>query len=286
METTPTDKVFFITGCSSGLGRALAQRVLARGGKVAATARHVKDIHDLVEGDPTHAECIELEVTNPTQCQQAIEAAKNRFGRIDVVVNNAGFGMAGALEELSMEEIRDQYDVNVFGMLNVIKASLPLLRQQRSGHFLNLSSIVGLTAMAGLGIYSSTKFAIEGLSESLADEVRPFGIKVTLIEPGAFRTDFASRSLVRAKRSIAEYAAVHEIMDQLDVHSNDQPGDPHQAADAMIRAVESNNPPMHLLLGPDALKRARDKVDRLTHDFNDWETISAATNFPNVDSKA
>ena len=272
-------RVWFITGTSSGLGRALAQAALARGDRVVATARSTDGIADLQTRFTDHAVALPLDVTDAAQARAAIEAAVRAFGRIDVVVNNAGYGALGALEELSEDELRRQFDTNVFGVLNVTRAALPQLRRQRSGHIVQLSSLSGVVPNAGEGAYAGSKAALEGLSESLAKEVAHLGIRVTIVEPGPFRTDFAGRSLHKAD-PIDDYAetvgAIREFIAQLD---GTQRNDPTRGAEAIIQAVEAESPPLRLALGEDAIEAIRAKLDDQRTELDAWAEVGAATGF-------
>jgi len=219
---------------STGFGRKLAEAVLAKGDRVVATARREETLAGLERQNPSHARAVRLDVTELTQVKAAVKTAIDAFGRIDVLVNNAGYGLMGAVEEVSDAQIRQQFETNLFGLLNVTRAVLPLLRKQRSGHILNVTSVGGQVSFPTFGMYHGTKYAIEGISESLAQEVAPFGIKVTIVEPGGFKTDFASRSLARAER-IAAYQPLYEAL--LKAFENGVYGDPARAADAMIQVV-------------------------------------------------
>ena len=249
-----TDKVWLITGSSTGLGRALAQAVLERGYHLVATARQPEQLKELSDRYPDRVTTIALDVTNAQSIQQAVEAALNAYNRIDVLVNNAGYGTVGAIEEVNDDDIRRQFDTNLFGAINVTRAVLPTLREQRSGHILNISSANGISAFAGVGIYSATKFALEAISEALAQEVKPLGIKVTIIEPGSSRTNFSSRALSTLSHQINDYAQTSgKIVQRLQERDGKQPNDPAKAAAAMIQVVESDNPPLRLALGEDSV---------------------------------
>jgi NAD(P)-dependent dehydrogenase (short-subunit alcohol dehydrogenase family) len=278
-ENTGTSRVWFITGTSSGLGRALAEAALDRGSRVVATARQTERIADLEQRFGDRAITLPLDVTDADQARTAIDAAVRAFGRIDVVVNNAGYGALGALEELSDEELHSQFETNVFGALNVTRAALPQLRRQRSGHIVQLSSLSGVVPNAGEGAYAGSKSALEGLSESLAKEVAHLGIRVTIVEPGPFRTDFAGRSLQKAD-PIDDYAdsvgATRELIAELD---GNQPNDPVRGAEAIIRAIESPNPPLRLPLGEDAIEAIRAKLDQQRDELEAWAEVGAATAF-------
>lgn len=271
-------KIWLITGVSRGLGKALAQAVLDNGDIVIGTTRNGKA--DL-NADANTLKLFELELTDPAQIKQTVEAAYQLHGRLDVIVNNAGYGLLGAIEEASDEDIKRVFDVNFFGVVQVIKAVLPYLRQQRSGHIVNLSSIAGLAPMAGSGLYAAAKCAVEGVSQALAQEVEPLDIQVTLVEPGAFRTDFLTdHSISNSQASIADYLPTSgKAMQHLADINGKQLGNPDLGAQAIIKAVESENPPLHLVLGSDALQRTRAKIQAMTTDLNDWEEVSKSTDF-------
>ena len=275
--------VWFITGCSSGLGRALAGRVLARGHRLVATARRPEVLNDLAAGQPAHCRVLPLDVAVPAQVSATVARAAAAFGRLDVVVNNAGYGLVGAFEELSDEQIARNFETNFFGALRVIRAALPILRAQRHGHFVNLSAAAVIANYAGFSSYGATKWALEGFSESLAAEVRPLGLKVTIVEPGPFRTDFISRSLERAASRIADYdASSGKFLRFLETMSDKQPGDPAKAADAIIAAVESEMPPLRLVLGKYAHDKARKKFMSARRELDAWEGVGLATDFTAV----
>lgn len=278
---TKDKKIWLITGVSRGLGKALAQAVLDQGDIVIGTTRNGKA--DL-NGDANALNLFELELTDPAQIKQTIEGAYQLHGRLDVVVNNAGYGLLGAIEEASDEDIKNTFDVNFFGVVHVIKAVLPYLRQQRSGHIVNISSIAGLAPMAGSGLYAAAKFAVEGVSQSLAQEVAPLGIQVTLVEPGAFRTDFLSdRSIRNSRTSIADYLPTSgKAIQYLADINGKQLGNPDLGAQAIIKAVESEDSPLHLVLGSDALERTRTKIQSMTRNLNAWEAVSKSTDFQDM----
>ena len=273
-----TSRVWFITGASTGFGRKLAEAVLAKGDRVVATARKPESVADLERQDPSRARAVRLDVTDLTQVKAAVQAAIDAFGRIDVLVNNAGYGLLGAVEEVSDAQIRQQFETNLFGLLNVTRAVLPLLRKQRSGHILNVTSVGGQVSFPTFGMYHGTKYAIEGISESLAQEVAPFGIKVTIVEPGGFKTDFATRSLARAER-IAAYQPLYEAL--LKAFESGVHGDPVRAVQAMIQVVEAEQPPLRLALGADALKTIRGKLHSELEEYSRWESVTVATAFEN-----
>ena len=280
-NTSQTGKVWFITGASTGFGRLLAEEVLKAGGKVVATARNLDKVSDLEAKYPQTAKALALDVTNQAQVDAAVEQTVAKFGRVDVLVNNAGYGVAGAIEEVSQAELMPMFETNVFGLLRVTRAFLPQLRRQRSGHILNLSSIGGVVASPGMGYYNATKFAVEGLSESLAGELGPLGIKVTIVEPGPFRTDFLGRSGVVAEKRIADYDTTAANMRKY-VAENDgkQPGDPLRAVHAMMQVVDSPAPPLRLLLGASALQRLRTKLGGWEKEIAEWEQVTVGADFP------
>ncbi|HTD97251.1 MAG TPA: oxidoreductase [Edaphobacter sp.] len=274
-------RVWFITGASTGFGRILAEEVLKSGGSVVATARKLDSIADLEKQYPNQARALALDVTDQAQVDSAVTQSIERFGRVDVLVNNAGYGVAGAIEEASEAEFMPMFETNVFGLLRVTRAFLPQLRKQRSGHILNLSSIGGLVAISGMGYYHATKFAVEGLSEALAAELAPLGIRVTLIEPGPFRTDFLGRSGVVAANRIADYdSTAGNIRTYFSEQNGKQRGDPLRAVHAMIAVVESPNPPLRLLLGAAALQRLRAKLDTWQKEIAAWEPTTVGADFP------
>ena len=274
-------KVWFITGCSTGFGRSLAKEILQLGYKAVVTSRKKEDVADLVASYPETAISLALDVTDKSQIASAVSAAVEHFGRIDVLVNNAGIGYFGAIEESDEEEVRRMFDINVFGLANVSKAVLPIMRKQRSGHILNVASIGGLVSFPAVGFYNATKYAVDGLSESLSKEVAHLGIKVTIIAPSGFRTDWAGRSAKNSDIVIDDYApSAHQNKDSIRGYSGNQPGDPERAAKAIVKAVESANPPLRLLLGAAALKNARIKLDQLKTDFDNWQDTTVGADFP------
>jgi NADP-dependent 3-hydroxy acid dehydrogenase YdfG len=275
------DRTWFITGASTGFGRVLAEEVLKAGGKVVATARNLDKVKDFEARYPQMAKALALDVTDAGQVDSAVTQAFAQFGRVDVLVNNAGYGGAGAIEEVSEAEYMPMFETNVFGLLRVTRAFLPHLRKQRSGHILNLSSIGGVVATPGVGFYNATKFAVEGLSEALAGEVAPLGIRVTIIEPGPFRTDFLGRSGVIAKTRIADYDTTAGNMRKYFAENDGkQKGDPLRAVHAMMQVVESPNPPLRLLLGANALQRLRSKLANWEKQIAAWEQVTLGADFP------
>jgi NADP-dependent 3-hydroxy acid dehydrogenase YdfG len=274
-------RTWFITGASTGFGRMLAEEVLKSGGKVIATARNLDKVTDLEAKYPRAAKALALDVTDAGQVDSAVTQAFVQFGQVDVLVNNAGYGVAGAIEEVSEAEFMPMFETNVFGLLQVTRAFLPHLRKQRSGHILNLSSIGGVVAGPGIGFYNATKFAVEGISEALAAEVAPLGIRVTIIEPGPFRTDFLGRSGVVAKARLADYdSTAGNMRTYFAENDGKQRGDPLRAVQAMIQVVESPNPPLRLLLGASAVQRLRAKLDNWEKEIAVWEKVSVGADFP------
>jgi NAD(P)-dependent dehydrogenase (short-subunit alcohol dehydrogenase family) len=274
-------KVWFITGTSSGFGRALAEEVLAKGERVVATARKPEVLRDLIEQYPETARAVRLDVTNLEEVKSAIREAVREFGRIDVLVNNAGYALVGAIEEAGGEQIKRQFDTNVFGVLNVTREALPILREQQSGHIVNIGSVVGFTAFASFGYYSATKFALEGLSEALAAEVAPHGIKTTIVEPGPFHTGYNSRgALAYGDNLLPEVYPSTEEMTKIFSH-NDSPavGDPVKAVQVIIEAVEAENPPFRLPLGLPAFEGIEAKLERVKQEISVWRERAIKTNF-------
>ncbi|WP_133575072.1 oxidoreductase [Pedobacter metabolipauper] len=275
------DKVWLITGCSTGFGRELAIQVLARGYKAAVAARNIEDIEDIVKAYPETAIPVTLDVTKSDHISDAVKQVTEIFGRIDVLVNNAGIGYFGSAEESDDQETRRMFDINFFGLANMIREVLPIMRKQRSGHIINIASIGGLTAFPALSYYHATKFAVDGFSESLAKETVPLGIKVTVIAPSGFRTDWAGRSANEAKSEIEDYKATAGAnMASIRAYSGNQPGDPVKAAAAIIKVAEAENPPLRLLLGAAALKNARRKIEELNHDFDTWQDTTVGADSP------
>jgi NAD(P)-dependent dehydrogenase (short-subunit alcohol dehydrogenase family) len=279
--TQSNQRVWFITGASTGFGRMLAEEVLKTGGRVVATARNIDKVADLEAKYPKAAKALALDVTDAGQVDSVVTQAFSQFGQVDVLVNNAGYGVAGAIEEVSEAEFMPMFETNVFGLLRVTRAFLPHLRKQSSGHILNISSIGGLIGGQGIGMYNATKFAVEGLSEALAAELAPLGIHVTVIEPGPFRTDFLGRSGVIAKTRISDYDnTAGNMRKYFSENDGKQKGDPLRAVQAMMQVVESPNPPLHLLLGGSALQRMRAKLDAWHKEISAWEQVTAGADFP------
>lgn len=272
---------WFITGCSTGFGRELAKAVLARGWNAVVTARDPASVADIVADYSDTAISAPLDVRDKGQIGEAVSAAVERFGTIDVLVNNAGYGYRAALEEAEEDEIRRLFDTNVFGVIDVTRAVLPIMRRQRSGHIVNISSVAGRVANPGSSLYSATKFAVNGLSKGLAKEVKPLGIKVTIVEPSGFRTDFAGRSIRETKRPMEEYAdTAGKFRATTAAQHGKQPGDPARAAEAIIKAVQQAEPPLHLLLGVNAVERTRAELEERMAELKAWEDISRGADFP------
>ena len=271
-------KVWLITGSSRGLGRSLAEAVLAHGDLLVATARNPEQLGDLVSKYGEQIRAVALDVTNPEQVRTAIATAIDAFGRLDVVVNNAGYANVASIEETTEEDWRAQIETNLWGVINVTRAALPILRKQRSGHVVQISSTGGRTGVAGLGPYQTAKWAVEGFSEVLSREVAPLGIKVTLIEPGGFRTDWGGSSMVYTEPG-EDYRST--IQDMLDYHhqAGNEPGDPAKAAQAIITIVNEENPPLRLLLGKDAVQLARRIDQAKLAETERWEKLSSSTDF-------
>lgn len=278
---TESSPVWFITGCSTGLGRALSEAVLKHGHRAVVSARNPAQIQDIVARYPQTSLAVQLDVANFSQIRLAISAAEKAFGRIDVLVNNAGYGYLAAVEEGEEKKFRDMFETNFFGLAALIRRVLPGMRVRERGHIINISSVGGLLGNPGAGYYNASKFAVEGLSEALAKEVEPLGIRVTVVEPGPFRTDWAGRSLKQVRNPIDAYAKTSGARRaQISGYSGRQAGDPARAAQAIIHIVESPAPPMNLVLGKDGLKRVRDKLEKFSDSLRQWETVTVGADFP------
>jgi len=270
---------WLITGCSTGLGRALAEVLIAKGARVFATARKPEELSDLVAGHD-NARALKLDVTVAAEIEAAAAQAE-KAGGVDVLVNNAGYGYLTAIEEGDEQGYRAQFETNVFGLIAMTKAVLPAMRKRGSGHIINIASVGGLVGNPGSGYYAATKFAVVGFSEALSKEVAPFGIKVTVVEPGPFRTDWAGRSLQSSPHPIDAYAeTVHARLKQVSGYSGRQVGDPVRAAEAMITVVNSAEPPLNLVLGAPGLKMVRDKLATLTAEIDRWEALTLGADYP------
>jgi NAD(P)-dependent dehydrogenase (short-subunit alcohol dehydrogenase family) len=277
--------VWFITGCSTGFGMELAKQAVEHGYRTVMTARDPSRLESYGVSD--HVLVLKLDVTQPDQVAETVKAAEARFGRIDVLVNNAGIGYFAAIEEGEEAEVRKMFDVNVFGLSRMIQAVLPGMRKRRSGCIVNFSSIGGIRAFPAIGFYNATKFAVEGLSEALWQEVEPLGVRVMLVEPSGFRTDWAGRSASESAHQIDDYlATAGNTRAGVRASSGKQPGDPVRAAKAIVKAVASGNPPHHLLLGNDAFDGAMSKLDELRKDFAAGESVARAADFPKLKAAA
>jgi NAD(P)-dependent dehydrogenase (short-subunit alcohol dehydrogenase family) len=263
------NRVWFITGSSGGLGRALAEAVLARGERAAVTARTPQRVREVIERYPAQALVLELDVTRREQVRKAVAQACDQFGRIDVLFNNAGYGQLGAIEELDDIQVRQQFETNVFGLMDVTRAIVPVMRRARRGHIINVSSVGGFAGQARLGAYNASKFAVEGFSEALADELAPLGIRVTIVEPGRFRADWDGRLPAVVPTDIADSAGI----------AGHQPGDPSRAANAIIAAVDAEVSPLRLVLGADSLAGIRAKLTAMHAELTVWEPVSVDTAF-------
>lgn len=275
-----TNKVWFITGASRGFGALITREALAAGDAVVATARDPKSITDK-NGEHPNLLAVKLDVTNEQEAHAAVGAAVKKFGRIDVLLNNAGYGLLGAVEEASGPEVERMFATNVFGVLNVTRAVLPEMRHQRSGHVINISSIGGYAAYIGWGTYGATKFAIEGITEALAMELKPLGIKATVVEPGFFRTDFLDdNSLVKTKSIIDDYDETVGAMRKFAVDANHaQPGDPTKFAKGMVTLAHAENPPLRMPFGTDTLARIAEKNAYVEAETAQWRELAASTDF-------
>ncbi len=273
--------VWFITGCSTGFGRELAKLILAKGWKAVVTARKPEQLQDLVDGHEDNALALKLDVTDAEEVKRAVQQAEQKFGQIDVLVNNAGYGYLAAIEEGEDEEVRAMFETNFFGLVSVTNAVLPGMRKRKSGHIVNISSIGGLVSFGATGYYHATKYAVEGLSESLAIEVAPLGIKVLIVEPGPFRTDWSGRSLKESKTVIADYdGTAGERRRQSKKNSGKQVGDPVRGAQAILDVVAAENPPLHLVLGKPALGLGLKKLEAVKKDLDEWKKTTLGADFP------
>ncbi|MGW1847672.1 oxidoreductase [Streptomyces sp. NPDC001966] len=271
--------VWFVTGASRGLGAEITREALERGHSVIATARDASAVLRAYPHEPDGLLAVDADVTEPEQLAAAVEAGLAKFGRIDVVVNNAGYGLTGAIEETSDKAVRALFDVNVFGVLNTLRATLPTLRAQRSGHVLNIGSVGGFATASAVGLYGASKFAVEGISEALLGELAPLGVRVTIVEPGGFRTDFLSASSMQVEpASIADYVAgAGPVREALAGNDGRQPGDPAKAAKAIVDITEVVEPPLRLQLGADAIERVEAKLDLVRHELDQWRHVALST---------
>ena len=277
----PHNTVWFITGASSGFGEEQAKLLLSRGYKVAVTSRDVSDVEHFVNEYPESALALPLDVLKEDQIVSAVRETKDRFGRIDVLHNNAGYGSFGAMEEYNRDEIIRQFDVNLFGLIRLTQEVLPIMREQESGTIINMSSVAGRVAFPGFGMYSATKHALEGFSKGLAQEVEPFGIRVSLVEPGIFRTDFGGRSLMKVDRKIEAYApAKKQVEDRIMAaydNFDDSQGDPARAAQAILKISEMKDVPLYLALGIDAYENIGKQLDAERSALNTYGDLTKAT---------
>jgi NAD(P)-dependent dehydrogenase (short-subunit alcohol dehydrogenase family) len=274
-------KTWFITGVSTGFGKELAEYCLSNGDKVAATFRKQEQADEFTQKAGENGQGFVCDVVHEQQVQQAVQAAIQHFGQLDVIVNNAGYGSLGSIEEIDDAEVQRQFDVNVFGPLRVLRAVLPHLRERKSGHVLNITSIGGLKTFPGVGVYNASKFALEAIGESLAQQVAPLGIKVTNIEPSGFRTEWAGSSATYVDTKIEDYrSTVGENLKGIQSYSGKQPGDPQRAAKIMFDVVRQENPPLHLPLGKAAVKGAREKFTGLVKDLEAVADLGDSADFP------
>ena len=277
----PQSPVWFITGCSTGFGRDLARLVIDRGWRAVVTARDAARVADLAKGAEERVLALALDVTDAAQIQGAVAAAGEKFGRIDVLVNNAGYGYQSSVEEGEDSEIRAQFEANVFGLFAITRAVLPLMRGQRKGHILNITSVAGLIGFPGSGYYAASKHAVEGWSDALRAEVQPLGIAVTCVEPGPFRTDWAGRSLRQTPNRIVDYTeTAGKRMAATKGYSGEQPGDPVRAGEAMIALTQKPNPPRHLVLGDFGYNAVTDSLRRRLEEIESQRETSLAADFP------
>lgn len=273
------NKVWFITGTSAGIGRELAETALEKGYKVVATARKPEVLQDLAEKYPETVLTLKLDVTNKNDIAEAINKTIEKFGRIDVVVNNAGYGLLGAVEEPGDEQIRQQFETNFFGVTNVVREVLPTLRSQKSGHIINVSSGLGFFAFPSYGYYSATKFAVQGLSEALAQEVAPLGIKVTIAEPGGTKTDFI-KGVVQPESVLPEdYPSTTNLFELFGNNQGLQLSDPRRVAEVLIEVAETENPPLHLPLGEDSYNGIQNQLDKISKEISEWRETSIDTGY-------
>jgi NAD(P)-dependent dehydrogenase (short-subunit alcohol dehydrogenase family) len=281
MSAVEEDKVWLITGCSSGMGRDIAFEALACGYRVVTSARNPASLDEFLERFPDRARAVRLDVTDRDQIEHALAYTMQEFGQLDVLINNAGYGYLAAIEEGDEADVRALFETNFFGTLAMTKAVLPHMRSRRSGQIIHNSSQAGLMSKPGTGYYSMSKYAVEALNEALAEEVAPWGIQVSAIEAGPFRTDWAGRSMKQARSPIEDYAeSVHARTTMISAIDGNQPGDPKRAAKAVIDLVRSDNPPLQLLLGRIVLDSYREKLETIRKSLDEWEEATLATDFP------
>jgi NAD(P)-dependent dehydrogenase (short-subunit alcohol dehydrogenase family) len=276
----PKQQIWFITGISSGLGKALAEAVIEKGGFVIGTFRNPSQTEAFNETHHSRAVAFTLDLTKPNDIRSAFDVVRSRFGRLDVLVNNAGFGFAGAIEEASIDEVRGVFEANVFGALQITQAALPIFRQQQSGHIVQISSHGGFKAMPGFGVYNASKFALEGFSEALAAEIAPLGIRLTIVEPGPFRTNFAGDSFRQASARLAAYdATAGAFRDRMQLVNGKQEGDPRKAAQAIMQVVTAAEPPLRFPLGKIALGTLTAKLESVQKDIDSWKDVAEGAVF-------
>jgi NAD(P)-dependent dehydrogenase (short-subunit alcohol dehydrogenase family) len=280
--TLSMSKIWFITGSSRGLGRAFTEVILEAGHLVVATARKPEQLADLSKTYGDRIRTVRLDVTSPAEVQKTVAAAKEAFGRIDVVVNNAGYGFIGAFEEMAADEFKGQIDTNFWGVVNVTRAVLPALREQGFGHIIQVTSVGGRLGVPGLSGYHAAKFAVEGLSETLAQEIKPLGLKLTIVEPGGFRTDWAGASMAFAKPMKAYAPVLGAIRGYMEQHSGHEPGDPRKAGHVLLQLVEMEQPPLRLPLGKDAIMFLSNSYQTNSDELQRWADITGSTDFDDV----
>jgi NAD(P)-dependent dehydrogenase (short-subunit alcohol dehydrogenase family) len=282
---TMDPKTFLITGVSQGLGKAFAEAALGAGHKVAGTVRTERPVRDFEAMAPGRAKAVVLDVTDFEAIAPAVDELETALGPVDVLVNNAGYGHEGVLEESPLDDLIRQFDVNVFGAVAMIKAVLPKMRSRRRGHIVNITSMAGIAGLPGIAFYAGSKFALEGISEVLSKELGGLGINVTALAPGSFRTEWAGSSMVRSGRSIPDYDSLFTPIRQAREHnSGRQSGDPARAASVLLDLVEAENPPVHLILGADALRLVRDRTAAFLAELDAWETVSLSTEYGEVEA--
>jgi len=276
-----SDPVWFLTGCSTGFGRALAQRLIGNGTRCVVTARSLDQVADLAETGGDKAIAVALDVNKQDQIDAAVKATTEKFGALDVLVNNAGYGFQSSIEEASEDDVRAQFDANVFGLFAMTRAVLPVMRKQKYGRILNVTSVGGLIGFAASGYYSATKHAVEGFSDALVIEAGPLGIKTTCIEPGPFRTDWAGRSLHQTETRIADYdATVGARLKQTSSYSGQQPGDPARAAEVMIKVAAMDDPPRHMVLGEFGYNAVTERMQKRLDEIKSLKDLSLSADFP------
>ena len=283
-KQTNMKKIWFITGSSRGFGRALTEAVLEAGHSVVATARRPEQLDDLVMRYGSSIRPVKLDVTSPADAEKAVASALEAFGRIDVLVNNAGYGFSGAFEEMTPEEFAGQIDTNFWGVVHVTRAALPILRRQGHGHVIQITSIGGRIGVPGMSGYNAAKFAVEGFSESLAQEIKPLGLKLTIVEPGGFRTDWAGSSMAYAKPIEAYAPTVGAMHNYMEAHTGHEPGDPRKGAAAILQIADHATPPLRLPLGNDAMTLGRRSYEQSLKELERWASLTQSTDFEGLES--